>query len=129
MSLHAGHLLGLQLIKEALSSEAVPAREGSDHGSRAISDNFDDIPKIDPMIPEDYFPEDAQKVGAEAAFATGNGYTETRDELDRIPSRQGDDVDHGAMSSGRAWRGHASDELSDSDAPVIEPIINLGLVR
>jgi len=119
MSLHAGHLLGLQMIKEALSGdidppESVPVREGSDHGSRLISENFDSLATRDDMIPED-----TSKTGAEANFSSGNGYVEARDEKDGAPHRKERDRNRNEVTPTTAWRSHESFNSASSDAATI----------
>lgn len=125
MSLHLGHLLGLRLIKQAVSPDVTeyeqyvhePLSEGSDKGDRAVSEAFDGVEEHDQMIDE------STKTSAEAAFATGNGYDEDKssDEKDKSRDR---DVDENAINVDRAWREHEG--FSSSEGPHLAEIANPG---
>lgn len=110
MSIHLGHRLGIQFIKEALlamdqSSHThtnAPMSEGSDKGRRNISTAFDDVPERDLMIPEESY-----KQGAEAAFDQSTSVLEG-EKTDTQPGRdrRGLDRNKNTVTTTQAWRSH-----------------------
>lgn len=122
MTLHLGHVLGLNLIKEALSAaktqpetwENTPLSEGSDNGSRAISEMFDSLPSRNAMTPETI------KSGAEAAFTARSNLVEDRNEMVDHRDRAPDGDDSRNISVERAWREHSSfEDRDDGSLPEI----------
>lgn len=131
MSLHLGHIYGLHLIKQAISPKTTaddtehythePIGEGSDSGSRRISESFDSLPERDKMIPEDPMEDPEQKVAAEAAFDSDRqGMNEDRDQDDGDPDREPQDHNYISVNTDKAWQEHDGYSPMSSDGPVID---------